>query len=176
MFLYSEISHAAWKVLNKTGILQAPLEVTLAQEDPHFRRPYDWLVGHMVARGMTRPGPNVYPLWAWTTEQRLRECYAAYEDEPAKDPEGVLVEIEVPDDQVLLSDYMLWHCVLNGTNASDEDRALWPKLVFDLNWYDPYYHGDAAPDPQATFWTLHLHQVRRTIDIKERPHGSPDHQ
>ena len=41
------------------------------------------------------------------------------------------MEIEVPDNDVLLSDFSNWHCVLNGGPLSD-----WKKIFKEIEWQD----------------------------------------
>jgi hypothetical protein len=166
--LYTELSQAAWKILCDEGTLHAYHEVSMAKDDPDFHRAYLWLIGQMEQRGYLRPTPEAYPLWAWTTEERIRVNYTyGHSDFPRNPPVGVVVEIEIPDNEVLLSDFELWHCVLNGSNADATERELWPKLVFDFTWYDEYYHGNGERDLQATFWTLHRDQVCRILPFEK---------
>jgi hypothetical protein len=95
------------------------------------------------------------------------------------------LEIEIPDSQVLLSDYNNWHNVLNGwyndnsmnrdeweaerewyrsLNGKEAEKALlesWER-IFDVT---PFECGDGwrrnACFVQATFWKFHLADVKK---------------
>lgn len=93
-----------------------PLLSEQIQDFPDFRRSYDWMVKSMEARltASQRPAGVSYPVWAW---------YVSYDAHRRPDRrfrmfnncrEQSLIEIEVSEDRVLLSDFDDWHCVLNN--------------------------------------------------------------
>ena len=106
---------------------------------------------------------------------------------------GVRIELELPEDSVLLSDFDSWHCVLNRCFLSlneQEDEAFvcelertgveqrWPypepfhlrvvsgwQYIFDLEAGDVEWRGPLSERSiQATFWELTIPQIRR-VDI-----------
>lgn len=167
MKLYTAISTDAYQVLCALGQLRAPLRVTLAHTEPDpFRRAYDWLAEQMVQRGLIRPDPGFYPLWAWPDYDKLCSSYLRPDGPVTVLSDQVYLEIDVPDSLVLLSDYELWHLVLNGSRATEKEKALWPRLMFDLKWRDPYYRTKDFT-VQATFWTLGIECVSRVIPLSE---------
>src|SRR5690348_2667670 len=40
-------------------------EEWICTEAPAIKLAYDWLCNEMVERGLHRPVPSVYPIWAW---------------------------------------------------------------------------------------------------------------
>lgn len=82
-----------------------------------FPHAYNWLAEEMRKQVGLPPFEEIeYPLWAWYQ-------YTSYKKpKPPKSPrlldsdqqEGVFLEIDIPDKDVLLSDFDLWHWVLNG--------------------------------------------------------------
>lgn len=62
-----------------------------------------------------RPKPDIYPLWAWS---QWRDAIHRKPDlrsfgHLAPGTRGVRLACEIPDEQILLSDFLLWHHALN---------------------------------------------------------------
>jgi Domain of unknown function (DUF3841) len=77
---------------------------------------YDWM--HTQMRWRIPDFTGRWPVWAWTERPNLRS-----EHRPPSGNIVVLLELEVPDHKVLLSDFHDWHCVLNrGYHPSDEEE------------------------------------------------------
>ncbi len=100
-----------------------------------FGSSYDWMVNQMKMRIGNPPNGVNYPIWAWHTvdwkhqKPDLRKMeFRNYKGN------RVCIELEMPDDKVLLSDEEMWHFVLNdyfiGDSENEED--------FDAedNWYN----------------------------------------
>lgn len=83
--------------------------------DENFKEAYQWMIGQMNIKISPAPSNKYSPIWAWNQ----------YNGENAKKPDlrssgylpkgtkGVRIEFHKPDKEVLLSDYNLWHYVLN---------------------------------------------------------------
>lgn len=180
MQLWTIQTEAAVRKLERDGWLTS--DRSLADAD--FLPAYDWLSDQM--RRLIGPSPTGVssPLWAWYQ----------YESELTRRPDlrrkghlprgeiGYLIEFWVDDESVMLSDFDLWHFVLNywylpATVADGErfeaaltDRYSWSdpaphpldqeirdswQRIFDLNWHDPDL--TCSPDErqiQATLWQL----------------------
>lgn len=100
-----------------------------------FKNAYDWLVTRMEER-IGKPAGVNYPVWAWHTRDwkhkkpDLRE--SGYE---TKGMECVCIEIEIPDSQVVLSDFTAWHFVLNKSYLN---QKCYSEEIFDRDqaWLD----------------------------------------
>jgi hypothetical protein len=187
MRLYTRQSALAWELLQKRGVLRCDGR----RVDPFFRPAYRWMREEMLARLGPPPAPVLYPIWAWYRYDDKRRCNPA---SAADNP--VLLQIEIPDDQVLLSNFDSWHCVLNGFyfartereerrfERSYEAAGLTPQNVqtdpdfgraIRESWrliFQPRLRTIHTSSPfciQATFWELRLDQVRRTWWVKGRP-------
>ena len=97
-------------ILEKDGVYRTDESLI---DMPEFLSAYDWLCDKLEAKS-TRPENVQYPVWAWfrfnSKEKKpdLRHnCYGHRGDEM------VCIELEIPDEYVLLSDFDLWHFVLN---------------------------------------------------------------
>jgi len=157
-----------------------------------FLDSYYWLANQMEKKIDGRPHPTALPFWGWYQ----------WKDEQTKCPDlrvrshlqagkrGVRLELEIPDDDVVLSDFMLWCDVLNrwyiADNLRDQNRFFsdtermgmydsWSKRLqtkAEKSWqkiFDISFHQRGIASPrykkaiQATFWKICLNQVK---DVK----------
>jgi hypothetical protein len=121
-----------------------------------------------------------YPIWAWalidgvSKKPDLRRCeFNNYVGE------NVVLELEIPDSDLLLSDEVSWHYVLNNWYMHDvkDDDGEWEKndawfeslpadrkeSVMRESWERIFDSEDTDNDwifVQATFWELRLEQVK----------------
>lgn len=151
--------------------------------DEDFLPAYQWLARQMAVRTGPPPEGVLYPFWAWHTidgknqkPDLRRSEYKEYDARP------VCLELEIPADKVLLSDFEAWHIVLNNSYYfyfSDEEEAhrihawfdslpsdeqtgirtkSWEK-IFDVCPPNKDSGDDQGMYVQATFWALRLDQV-----------------
>jgi hypothetical protein len=100
-----------WEKLERRGRLRC----SISKADKCDLPPYRWMASQMKKRIGPPYQPNALPLWAWY------QWYGIARRRPdlragglmTQGEWGVRIEIEVPDESVLLSDYELWHYVLN---------------------------------------------------------------
>jgi len=180
MKLWTIQDKEAYNFLKKNGVLHTN-EKYLWCEDS-FKHAYDWMASELDKKD-SRPEGVRYPIWAWyqwngkRKKRDLRERALSTKGKPA-----VQLEIEIPDDKVLLSDFDIFHCVLNKwyVSSSEEDyeqfkewcasqdeskiinriTESWSK-IFDLtkeddNWL---YGKNENKCIQAVFWELREDQV-----------------
>ncbi len=93
-------------------------------DDVEFRQAYDWLVVQMEKRISPKPFENALPVWAW--------CHYLNADKKRPDlrgsgfllkgQKGVRIEFRKKRSEVLLSDFDLWHCVLNYFYIADNEK------------------------------------------------------
>lgn len=140
-----------------------------------FYKAYDWLVSEMKKRIGNPPDGVKYPVWAWHTvdwkhkkpDLRLREFWYS---KPM-----VCIEIEISEQNVLLSNEDSWHIVLNDAylseteadwNAFDhlpEERKSIVKVeswnqIFDIEPYESDWFCKGRYI-QATFWELRKDRI-----------------
>jgi hypothetical protein len=112
MRLWTILGQPAWEVLNERGSLVCDDETLGDQE---FLPAYRWMMSQMQDRiGPPPPGAQL-PLWAWQRYDGRRLKPIARRDWAPRGVKLWRVEFHVPDEQVLLSDFILWHFVLNGS-------------------------------------------------------------
>lgn len=151
---------------------------------PEFNWAYDWLVDRMKEKIGAPPEKIVYPVWAWYKQngkhskpdlRRERWCYGPGDEDFA------CIEVDVPDEEVVLSDFDLWSFVLINAliSESEEENSLLEKhydglspeqqqafkrqnweRIFDLT---PLQNncGTRGQWIQATFWQLKKEYIRK---------------
>ncbi len=111
----------AWNALQRTGVLHA--DPSLIED---YRLPaYNWLATRMHERIGKPPTDCSYPIWAWYQWQghnKRRPDLRSTAHLP-KGSHGIRIEIEVDEKNVLLSDFELWHYVLNYWYLPISERA-----------------------------------------------------
>ena len=121
--LYTVQPLSVYDLLCQEGVFHSrPLahaNSTLVDFDDNFRfaLAYDWMIGSMIARGLSRPHPEVYPIWAYY------HWYGTTMPKPDLRCLGMkhwghrqrlaLLTLEIPEEGVLLSDYCRWYACLN---------------------------------------------------------------
>lgn len=125
--------------LNKQKIIttgQQPIE-------ENFKWAYDWLKAKMAI--------DTYPIWAWYQwegKQKRRDLRSG--GFAKRGTKMVQLHIEIDDDQILLSDFDLFHYVLNYwyLPLDDADDSQFEKLCADKNisFDDLQNFKKASPD------------------------------
>ncbi|MDE2697933.1 MAG: DUF3841 domain-containing protein [Gemmatimonadota bacterium] len=189
MTLWTIQSIAVWKILQREKVLFADQRYS----EVLFFDAYRWMVKQMERRIESESETTSLPLWAWYQwEGKRRKPDLRRSAHLPKGQCGVRIEFEQSDKGVLLSDFELWHYVLNywylPRNVADGEafeaelsehnlsffemkplpvRAYHQRIedswdrIFDLDWTE-----EEISDPfskksiQATFWRLHLDQIR----------------
>lgn len=153
--------------------------------DKHFRERYKWLCQQMKEK-IGKPPKNVsYPVWAWHTRNFKRKKPDLRSSEYGySGTKMVCLEIDIPDNEVLLSDFDAWHCVLNkwylNTECWDEETfdkdhawldSLLPeerKKVIEKSWQGIFNLEPKETDwcargkwIQATFWILKKEYIKK---------------
>ena len=181
MILWTTQDDASYKELLKKGVFRCDLR---AEGLPDFKAAYDWLVDQMIERIGPKPRGVVYPIWAWfqwREKSKKPDLGHLRRNCGRKGKRFVRLELEIPDKDVLLSDFELWHYVLRNsalTYSEEEYDALERKrfslsqeeyqkikentwrTIFDLSPIDTDWirRGKSI---QATFWELRLEYVRK---------------
>ncbi len=130
MIVWSNLTADAWDELQQEGFLRA----TRRNVEADFMLAYVWMAEQMEHRLTTpRPSKDTMPIWVWWQwgGRRRRPDLRASGHLP-KGTRGVRVECKVQDDRVLLSDFELWHYVLNYgylPKSEDEEAAFEKELA-----------------------------------------------
>ena len=184
MILWSIQTAEALRHLERKGRLQGDWR----RVDKDYRQAYQWMTGQLCKRlalPMHRP-----PIWAW------HSCGGAARRKPdlresgrlPPGTKGVRLELEAPEELILLSDFMMWHCALNrwhlALNAAEKRKieALeqagklteqiivrsWSRM-FDLSCGSSYLWGPKKERSiQACLPYIKLDWLRRTDHFTAR--------
>lgn len=149
-----------------------------------WRKQYDWLVLQMKKRIGLPPEGVSYPVWARHTWEGVRKKPDLRRERWCNGFKGdriACIEIDIPDDQVLLSDFDTWSIILvDGLYlmTEEEDKVIeaeYSELSEDEKWkyksqnwenvfdIEPFKNewmikGESI---QATFWELKAEQIRK---------------
>ena len=135
-----------------------------------FRNAYTWMALQMERRGISLQGRP--PVWAWKqwNAERAMPDLRARAHIPSG-TKGVRIELDVPDDLVLLSDFETWHAVLNNhvlsysekehdqTHSREQIEKSWER-VFEFGKGDPDWNGTGS-SVQATIPKIDKDWIRK---------------
>lgn len=181
MILWSIQPEKVYEIILKEGVYRCEESYI----DPDFKKAYDWLVDEMVKRIGPQPDGVRYPVWAmhtWYGKRKKPDFRSLRWDWGSKGETFVCLEIDVPDDKVVLSDCDYWHSVLNDfplTKTDEEFDELakiydplpedQKKIYRENSWQGIFSFGNIEKDTwadsgkyvQATFWELRKEQIQK---------------
>lgn len=182
MILWTIQHEDAWRRAQGRGFIRADGR----RRGRDFRAAYRWIEREMRRRIGEPPRGVQHPIWAWLQyeNERVRRPDLRRSGHLPSGARGVLIEFDASKDQVLLSDFELWHYVLNqwylpqtSREAREplEDALSVPHLksswrrIFDLDWS---LKDVSVPRPeksiQATIWQVPLSAVRSVTGFRAR--------
>ena len=152
----------------------------------NFKQPYSWMTEKMKEKIGKPPKGTRYPIWAWykydskRKKPDLRNCGFGKQGEKM-----VCIEIDIPDNEVLLSDFDAWHFVLNNCyydfKCKNEEQFnetyKWIESLpkeekqkeIEKSWDNIFNitedNGEWSKNGhwvQATFWTLKRENIKKT--------------
>lgn len=109
-----------WRALQERGAYRCP--ASFAWEE--LRDPYAWLASEMTRRGNPPPEAGITMIWAyhhWAGPKRARPDMR-YSGHAPRGEQVVMLELQVPTKEVLLSDLSAWHAPLNGAYLATSDE------------------------------------------------------
>lgn len=162
------------QILNE-GVYICEKEKAPLLEDEEFQKAYEWLtekmeqkIGHSDAK---------YPVWAWyIADGKHKKPDLRFSGYGERGQELVCLEIEIPDEKVVLSDFDLWHFVLGDMYLFDEDEEFedledLPEEKKEASWDKVFVSKDSIAENtyiQATFWELRKEDVRKVQFFRAR--------
>ena len=179
MGIYYTYQHEdAWKVALERGYLQGDPHYAMFNDEgfEFFKPAYDWMVEQYEQRiGISLNGN--YPVW----------CRDEFPDlgtgkRIGSGNKGVVLTIELPDDEVLVSEFSYWHFVLGNSALYDTaeefdteeepDQAYTTKSwerIFDSEWCETFVRNQttAPPTYQYVIHRIELHQVRAVMPFQD---------
>lgn len=184
MKLWTIQHEGAWRKARRTGFLRADGR----RHWSHFREPYLWMAAEMRRRLSEPPRGIRYPVWAWAQYdgERKRRPDLRKSGHLCSEAAGFLIEFEAWEHEVLLSDFELWHYVLNRSYLPQELREIeddqspptrfarrrmeksWER-IFDLDWYlEDVSVERSQRSIQATVWQVPVSMVISATPFRAR--------
>lgn len=181
MLLWIILSQEDYDLLLRDGVYR----ITEADEELKYWGPaYDWLNGEMEKRVGPAPEGTVMPVCGWlrweAEKPRPDLRWVRWNWYPCG--QHVLLQADVPEEQVVCMDAGCWTSVLNGwliTDSEEESDRLkdaferlpeaeQKKMLLHENWrraFDIEYAGeddwrDKGNEVEAVFWELRKEQIR----------------
>lgn len=193
MILWTIQPEALYRRILETGVyICDPQQCSM----PEFTEMYDWLAEQMKARIGAPPEGVIYPVWAWYVQRGKHQKPDLRSERWTNGSDGdkfVCLEIEVPEEQVLLSDFDTWELVLldaliSETEAEDREldriyQTLSPEKQREMKYHNWERVLDISPLDnnwirrgwwiQATFWVLTKDMIRkvRYFTAAEKKHS-----
>lgn len=162
----------------------------MAVADEVYMDAYNWMVGKMKKRiGSPKINGVEYPIWGWANHGNRKKEIKPYEFDSNLD-ELAVINMDIPENELLLSDFDLWHYVLNKSSIYPHNSSLgklkreakkygyrfWDfpiglqnrvmeswELIFDLNKRLKLWPQKQNRWIQATFWQIKREWIR---DVK----------
>lgn len=172
-----------YEIIQNTGVYRCDISQSMAM-DIDCSEQYNWLVEAMKARIGNPPEGVSYPVWAWYMKDGVRKQPDLRKERWQNGRKGeryVCMEIDIPEEKFVLSDFDSWNDILLGgllSDSEEEDNRLeqeynslpdkerkayrdknWER-VFDLSYVDNdwVHRGDWI---QATFWELRKEDIQK---------------
>lgn len=184
--LYHVCDQAAYTALQQRGYLNGDGRRAERWLRDMEWQPYQWMTEQMEQRLPPKPAnAGKYPVWAWYTHGGKQPPDLRCGGIGTKGKRMVMLTIQLPSSEVLLSDYDEWHIVLNNGPCTDNEiewehwnalekvwpaeqyntamRASWEKIFIPGRSVDPQWGGNPVARHnyiQACFWTLEKSMVK----------------
>ncbi len=113
-----------WNTIQKTGVYHCDPKKS-SMPEPEFVPKYEWLIRQMKECIGSPPEGVEYPVWAWYMQNSKHKKPDLRSERWSNGPgneEYTCIEFEIPDDQVLLSDFDAW-CVILSNGLLTESEA-----------------------------------------------------
>ena len=145
------LSAAAFEVLRRTGSVgPTPELVPVAGDLNGFAAAYDWMRWQMALHVDGYMGG--FPMWVWARIRR-GDLVGNLKAQAAGGAWSVAVTLSIPRERLLLTDYLAWHDVLNGSPGLPERCLGCTRRFCDDEgcldgWYDGWSEAWAARVPR----------------------------
>lgn len=171
--LWTVQTEEAYEEFKRAGVLFGTKEHIMFDDDASYK----WMCSQMVGHNIPSERAGTYPIWAWYAlngkKPDLRTAGLA-----RRGTKAVLIELRVQSGRVLLSDFDLWHCVLNDSfiaiSEEEENKFFKDSSFFNSNqkksWerifelenkkvLDFYGISKETENIQAVLWAIRLTDV-----------------
>lgn len=175
-------------------IIQRTGEYSVKEDfiDNYYKSAYLWLTEQMKNKIGPAPDDVTFPIWAWYRWNGKNKKPDLRSSSFGKTGDRLIcMELDIPDNEICLSDFDSWHFVLNYTylnNGCEDEETFnsdWEKLnkmtperrkeaiekswenIFDIDFYKSAYQvrGEWV---QGTFWKIKKEYIKKVQFFKCR--------
>ncbi len=193
MKLWTVQPYCVYELIQKEGVYRCkPQKSEFIQEWGGFANAYDWISRQMKKRIGNPPKGVEYPVWAWYLYEGKNKRPDMRHRDVRVNEKSVLLEVEISDNDVLLTNEEYWYTVLNDhlyykadniIGISNEQweievekeekyfNSLSPKektIYKEKSWENIIcLPNDNFPYVQGTFWELKVSQIKKVWILKK---------
>lgn len=195
MKLWTIQPYNVYETINSTGVYRCNPNLSSLLEEDSFVNAYNWLSKEMKKQIGNPPADIKFPVWAWYCVEGKNRRPDMRTMGMRVFEESVIMEIEIQDNKVLLSDFDHWHSVLNDDifykaslirNISFEEWEIEAdkedvyyktlsdeeKIIYKENSWKNIFSPDIVKQSafvQATFWELKKEEIKKVWKLKGYP-------
>ena len=151
MKYYTVQKLSAWLDANNKGYLTGNEEYI---DKEWFLKSYKWMMKQMTKRLINYN--NEFPIWLWLDISNISFSELLND-------EWVLLEIELDDEHVLLSNFLAWHHVLNDCSLDDDCQITkeqsW-EYIFNEHDLEKFGYGFEDEDLQGTIGKIDCDHIK----------------
>lgn len=154
MIVWTSQPNTVYEQLQQNGIFICDPKQSEFTDLPEFMAAYSWMCEKMTQRIGPAPDGVKLPIWAWYRRhgKNKRPDMREMDFRGYKEP-MVLMELEIPDNEVLLSDEMMWNYVIGGIQDTDPAEEQIRNNIFE--------NIEETEWVQATFWVLKKEHIKK---------------
>lgn len=191
MKLWTVQSFYVYELMQKEGIYRCNPEKCNLLEYSGFTNAYKWIYNQMKEKIGNPPENTVFPVWAWYLYDGKNKRLDMRSSGLRVNEKSVLWEIEIPNTEVLLTDFDAWHIVLYDSliyqanyksitdeewekesqkeeeiynNLTEEEKECYKRKSWEQIICTP---ETSIPYVQATFWELKASQIKKAWILKK---------
>lgn len=187
MILWTVQPEEVYKVLQETGRFVCDINKSEnatnsdGSLDANFVKAYKWL-SWKLEKKCAKPEGVKFPIWAWYEFDGRNEMpnLGDYYYESSVNQDLVMIEVEIPDEQIVLSCEFDWtvYC-LNDAYYNDGNDYHWDEIN---KWYESLSSEEKEREKlkswekvlvvdgkkwvQAIFWELRREQIRKVVHFR----------
>ena len=164
MILWTIQHRNAYEKMIKTGSLVADENYAMFPSDEN--EAYCWLSERMKERIGNPPKGVEFPVWAWYQWEGKRkrpDMRTHHRIYGKKGTPIVLLTFDIPKEKVVLTDFDMWHCILNNSYlplTQKEDKDVFTDKEKIKSWDNVFKYDietdywDVPKTIQATMWGI----------------------
>lgn len=128
--LYTIQDYSVYLKIKKNGFYRTDRRFICSN---NFKQAYEWLFEE--SKKIHKNWKEKRPVWTWLKKPDLRSWKYFQDDRKPKKVKMVLLELLVDENEVVVSDFDTWHCVLNCSLYTESDKE-WDDFHEKYGKYD----------------------------------------